>query len=301
VDPEHEDIMQKRATRPTRYALGMEAQIEKALIAEAALQLDRMNYKLVIVRHGTKAALFKAWQERDPLTRLEIQTHTRRKLVNIGIDLRRSGNLVVFDKDATSMEAFRWLQRYGLLKTETQVETSKGLHYYWRLPEGVEDVRSKIKFLGMPLDVKVTGYTLMAPSWVSETEWRYRIREGKKLLPLSELPVVPDEVVELLTRKEEPKWKPKPLPELPEEKAIEGLRKWVRHKIAREGSGGDLVTYKVAVKIASVISDFDRAMQELLAWDRECAVPPWSDTPQGLKAIERKMRCAFDYVQKGKR
>jgi hypothetical protein len=42
--------------------------------------------------------------------------------------------------------------------------------------------------------------------------------------------------------------------------------------------------------------DFQAAMAEVLAWDRMNAVPPWSGTAEGVKALQHKMKTALKCV-----
>jgi hypothetical protein len=251
--------------------------LEKEIRLQAALQLHDTGYGIVFVRPDTKAAKYPSWQVRGPPDRYEIQANMRRRLLNIGIRVQDM-NLVVVDLDDRTLE---WGRERGI-DSPMICRTASGFHLYYR-----GTLEKSFKFEGG--DVKATGYCMAPPSVVGE--WRYSWLNG----------IVPPEKLPPYNLDLRPPEKPKLMPtvmELPESAAIDGMRKWIRRVIAEQGRGGDRDTFRVAIKIMSVINDMDQAMAEILAWDRDCAIPPWSDTPQGLKALEHKLKSARKYLNK---
>jgi hypothetical protein len=162
--------------------------MERELMGDAAVQVMRSGYPIVLLRQGTKAPSFKAWNSRPPMTRVEVQTHTRRRVHNIGIDLREG--LMVADCDTPEM--LEWvLREFG--ETPTLARTSRGFHAYYRR---AFEMRNRIHYLGKPLDLLVTVATA-PPSWISKTEFRY---EWARFAPAKDLPEIKEEQI-----REEPK------------------------------------------------------------------------------------------------
>ncbi len=57
--------------------------------------------------------------------------------------------------DADGQEAKDWLAEHGIDSNTIASTPRGGTHIYQRIPEGVEGLRTRLRFLGLPLDVKV--------------------------------------------------------------------------------------------------------------------------------------------------
>lgn len=178
--------------------------IDQNLMLPAVSSLYRTGYDPILLRYGTKAAAFREWQK-APMDRSTLHIHLRRQRFNVGILLSSPGKrgppLCVLDKDGPSEEMDALLKTHGI-QSPMQILTSKGVHLYFQMPDTVKEVRSRIKFLGLPLDVKVTGYTVAPPSWVSSSEWRYTYQTP--LVSSHDLPLLPESFVELLNKEKKP-------------------------------------------------------------------------------------------------
>ena len=247
--------------------------MEKEMRLQAALQLQKAGYDIVLLRENTKRAAFEGWNVRGPPTRFELQAHMRRRLFNVAIRLKDSG-VIVADLDNHSLE---WGRERGI-DSPMIARTARGFHVYMR---GILEKSST--FEGG--DIKATGHITAPPSVVNE--WRYEWVNG--IVSPKELPLFPPD---LLPRK------PKPMPvvplEVPTDAKIEGMRKWIRKVEAIEGSGGDRQTFRVALKICSVIRDSEKALAEIMAWNCEgYAQPPWTE-----RELRHKISSAMKYINK---
>src|SRR5437660_566152 len=101
--------------------------IDHEIMREAGDTLRRHGYTPMPLVYGEKRPAFKQWNVRPPLSRFEWQTHTRRRLRNVGIDLR--DGLLVADCDTPEMLE-EVLREYG--DTPAVVRTQRGFHAYYR-------------------------------------------------------------------------------------------------------------------------------------------------------------------------
>jgi len=276
---------------------------ERQLMLDAALQYRADGYKLVFCEHGTKRALDKGW-ERKEFTETEIRYRLSRHTFNIAA---RLDCLFVFDKDAASREAYNFLRKHRI-KSRMEVTTSKGIHVWMRLDREIEDLRSRIRFNGMPLDV-LTGerYVMLPPSWNEEAQWRYAYRPGKQFLPMCDLPVVPESVIELLTKREEPECEPKLSPGpvrslvlgtheeasalLRHERYVERIEK------SEQGNNGSRACIRACLKILSLVEgDAARAWPLIVHFNRTRCQPAWDEeAEEGPDSLRRKLNEALKF------
>src|SRR4051794_23352600 len=101
----------------------------------------------MLLRENSKAAAFKRWQE-VAMSPQEGAFHLRRGRFNVG--LRLDQGVLVFDKDESHRETYNWLRRHRI-RSPMEVETRNGIHVFQRLTRRIEDVRSRIRFLGLKL------------------------------------------------------------------------------------------------------------------------------------------------------
>lgn len=175
-----------------------------------------------------------------------------------------------------------------------EVKTSHGVHFYFRLP-AVKEVRSRIKFLGMPLDILMGNrFTLGPGNLLDSAGFRYEIRKGTHLVPPAELPELPASLVSLLNESARPTLtRVEPLATV--DATVNRVRKYVSFITARCHSGAHNQAYRAACKIADVIRDFDLAMQVYREWNATNAVAEDGVTlfPFDEAALQHKMRDAF--------
>ncbi len=238
----------------------------KEIIEHAAAELRGARYPVVLLDYGTKKASFKAWQERDPLTRAELQSHTRRRLYNLGIWLGREeeyGRLMVVDIDGGGIE---WARERGMTSPMI-ARTSKGLHLYMRHLLGEQ--RTRIHPNGELVDFKFSGYCVAPPSWNEEAGFRYEWVSG---------PVPPEELT--LFREE---WLPRAPArdvrvEIPDGDMVARARAYLATvEGAVSGQGGHKRTFRAACVLVQKFGlSGPEAWPLLLEWNEKCQ-PPWSE------------------------
>lgn len=121
---------------------------------------------------------------------------------NIGLVL--PPGVIVLDCD--SKQAIKKAQELGLPTLAPYVETGRGRHYYFRLPEGVKSRNARIEVDGVEFDVKGDGGYVVAPISVHPSgktyKWGDWISDKSKQVPHPEtLPIAPDWVLEALRRR----------------------------------------------------------------------------------------------------
>ena len=225
----------------------------------------------------------RAFKERGPMDRAWLVTQLLRK--DFGVALQLGTGLMVVDKDGPNQGPF------ADLHSPMTANASRGEHLYFRTDI---DGTNKIKFNGWEVDLLWNGIIGIPPS-IMETGMERSWKTG--IVQFADLPMFP---TALLAEEKREERRPSPVlhVELPDDKKLEAMRRWIGFKFAESGAGGDAVTYKVALKIVSVTQNFEQAMAEILAWDRTNAIPPWSDTHDGVKTLEHKVRCAIKYLLK---
>lgn len=147
---------------------------------EQAIQYQRLGYDVCLLKPQTKRLAFK--QGLRPFVQSELRYWFRRRRFNLGILL---GDVVVIDVDDDP--AISWVQEHGLDNTPMIAASPHGLHFYHRFQESI---RTQIKYLGLPLDIKATGYIVAPPSGLDSGE-SYTWLEGpvsKEQLPFVNIP-----------------------------------------------------------------------------------------------------------------
>src|SRR5262249_24499177 len=145
----------------------------------------------VAVRPNSKAAVRKGFERfgRD----LEMALYYVRQGYNLALLMgpTQTEPMMVFDQDGDTPEVQKLMEQYDI-RSPMEVETAGGgLHVYLQLPQGVSDVRSRIKWLGLPIDLKLTGYCLIS----GEVEGKaYQVRG--QIVPAGQLPVFPRELLD---------------------------------------------------------------------------------------------------------
>jgi hypothetical protein len=250
----------------------------------AALEALASGYEVVLLKEGRKEPWRTGWNERV-MEATEVDYWMRRYPLNYGILLR---GLCVLDKDGRSKRTTDFLKGHRA-RSPMEVRTYRGTHIYLRLPAVVQHIRTRIKWLGLGLDVKCTGCVVGPGSQIAESGWTYRFKSGKRLVPKDHLPEVPNSISDLLQAENSP---PATTPPFSAEQAAR--RGPVRHPEAyvltirsiqgQNGSGA-------LVRAVCVMRDAGRSALETVeylsrVWSPACAVPEWSEAEIGY-AVRR--------------
>ena len=224
----------------------------------------------------------RAFKELGPLDREALERQLRRR--DFGLAMILGAGLVVLDKDGPNQGPF------AELRSPMTSETERGEHLFFQT---AQEMTNKIKAMRYDVDILFHGIVCVPPSEMAtgkERIWKTGI------VRFADLPTFPLELLQALKRSEPKRtFRHELVP--PSSAKIDAMRRWIAGVTAESGNGGDRATYRVACKIVSVLrDDFDCAMAEILAWDRTNALPPWSDTVQGVKALEHKVRCAMKFI-----
>ena len=247
--------------------------------------LERLGW-LERIRFTLPYSKKRALKERGPMDRATIHRIVRDTDFGLALLLGKDAaglRLMVLDKDGDDQGPF------ASLTSPMTATTDRGEHLFFLTDM---DGTNKIKVNGLEVDL-LWNATVPIPPTATPTGMPRRWRLG--LPRIGDLPLFPSALLKEEKREAPPVTTYR---EIPDDKKMEALRRWIGFKFAESGSGGDAVTFKVAVKIVSVVKDFNTAMAEILRWDRTNALPPWSDRPEGVRALEHKIRCAITYLTK---
>ena len=166
-----------------------------------------------------------------------------------------------------------------------EVQTKRGVHFYFRLPETQEEVRSKIHHLGLPVDL-LTGDRIAMGVGSEVDGFTYSLREGKELIAPSELPLFPLDI--LLVKKEvRASLETVLVSEFPEDRKVESARRALSRRFSIAGKNGDLALFKAACLLIQFYRfRLDTALALLIEWNEGPNVSPsWP-----LQRLEYKLR-----------
>lgn len=252
-------------------------------IRESALQAKRLGYDVVLLKEDQKIPAFERWQEKA-LDYAELDYWTSKRRFNWGVFLGM--NLLVVDKDQVSRKVYDWMRHWKIYGSAMEVRTRRGVHFYFRLPVGIGEVRSRIKHLEMPVDLLMGNRVTVGPGSVVGG-FEYQLREGTTLVRPEELPVFPLEILR-------PKEVIRPLAPLVS-KGVDSVRKYIRFIVARCYSGAHGQAFRCAIKIAERVNDFSSAMELYREWNQTNAVADDGKTPFPFseRELQHKMSDAF--------
>jgi hypothetical protein len=250
---------------------------------ETALHLHRQGLRLVPL--AGKRAIVKDW----PNLRLDesaVRSWSRQG-VNWGVITGEP--LAVLDTDTEAAEA--WVKANGIDSPVVVRTGGRGMHRYFRCPEGTE-VHSRSAMHKIDgLDVKGwRSYIVAAGSVHPETRRRYAYLPGKELIDVQRLPFF------------DPAWAEEKIPRpcaaacpgngtRPSHSRIRDVRAYIRAIPSIQGQGGDKACFTVACLLVEAGLDFVSTLAELEAWNQVAAFPPWR-----REDLERKVRYAFKRV-----
>jgi hypothetical protein len=244
------------------------------------LRLHALGLRLVPL--NGKVALRRNWPE-SILTTSEIHSW-HASGVNWGIVT--GDPLVVLDTDSEAAED--WVCDRDI-HSPVMVRTGRGgFHRYFRCPLGIQiHSRSGIHRV-RGLDLRGwRSYIVAAGSVHRVTGKRYAYLPGRELHELTSLPFF------------DPDWVRDPIPPLPASGQVpvatadhvRDVRRYVHAIPSIQGQGGDRACFTVACLLAEAGLSVEQMVDEMRAWNQECAFPPWSQ-----EELLRKVRSARERV-----
>lgn len=240
-------------------------------VLDAALDALEKDFQVVLMQG--KRPIFRNWQER-PVTRTElIFRMTKDEQMNYGILLGKLSGVCVLDKDGRSAATTAFLKQHRAT-SPMEVLTKRGVHGYFRIPDTLTEMRTRIKWLQLGLDVKLTGVALGRGSEADGVI--RRLKAGKRVTPKGELPFLPESLVTLLNAK--------PTQQVPEVRFesrsnIRNPKAYALRIESHQGFNGS----EGLVRAVCVLRDAGVSSQEAFTflvsdWNREPRVtPPWSE------------------------
>ncbi len=238
-----------------------------------------VGYQFALVRPNSKAGIG-SWNREEHSLPCVLRHLERGGNVAIKLaETRQQVKLCVIDIDSKSSRLMRLARRHGY-ESEQEVVTASGKRHIWgKLAEGTE-TRTRIKPLGLGLDVKVSGIVLWPPSRIGGGV--YRLPRGRRIVAPDALPVF--DLTPILGQPVEKQKLQPPMIDM----RIESVRRYIRKIVAVSGQGGHNATYRAACKLADAGLSEEQVLQELLAWQEDgCAVPIWD-----IRELEHKARDA---------
>ena len=273
----------RRRQSPFRYRPPMFRESPTTGILESALDLHHKGLRLVPL--VGKRAIIRDWPNLH-LSEEDIRSWSNRR-VNWGIIT--GDPLVVLDTDSEAAEA--WVKEKRIDSPVVVQSGGRGLHRYFRRPEGAE-IHSRSAVQGVAgLDLKGwRSYIVAAGSIHPQTHRRYYYLTGRHLIDLRDLPLF--DPAWTRTIREGPLDKPFPHNRRVRLTGrIRDVRSYIRGIASIEGQGGDKACFTVACLLLEAGLSPEEAMLEMVAWNRTNAFPPWE--PEELL---RKLRYAFSRV-----
>lgn len=249
-------------------------------LLQSAFEAIDLGYQIVPMQG--KRPILTNWQEK-PASKVEIERYIQWYGCNYGILL--GSPVCVLDKDGRSKATTDFLKEHGA-RSPMEVLTKHGAHNYFRIPEELEVRTSKIKWLGLGFDAKLTG---VAVGRGSEVEgFTRRLKAGKKMVPVGELPPLPESIVNLLNATKTKMTATIPNVRFESRSQIRNPRAYALRIESHQGANGSagLVRAVCVMRDAGMSSQetFDFLVSE---WNREPRVtPPWSEA-EIARAIQR--------------
>lgn len=237
------------------------------IIYEAAKEYERLGYSCIPLIGNSKLPRF---PKCEAMFSERIRQLTRLETVNLGIQLK---GIVVADMDDET--GYELAQDLGIDESEMMVNTFKGIHSWF----ATNVIRStRIRFMGVGLDLKRTNYIVVPPSIVQGHCYTFVGGPVAK----NALKVFPEEIYE----REVIRIEPLPTPIFTDSAKVIGARNWIKKIVAVSGSGGHNATYRAACKLADAGLDVDQVLAELIGWNETNAIPKWDMMSLQHKAMD---------------
>ncbi|HEX3152322.1 MAG TPA: bifunctional DNA primase/polymerase [Gemmataceae bacterium] len=164
---------------------------------EAALLAHDLGYRVVLMVENSKRPMMAGWQEKV-MERGQIDFWLRRYPLNYGILIGERTGVAVLDKDGRSAATSAFLKQHKASSPMEVLTPNLGVHGYFRIPTTLREKRTKIKWLGLGLDVKLSGCAVGRGSAVNGRT--YRLKAGKKMVAINDLPDIPDGIITMLNK-----------------------------------------------------------------------------------------------------
>ena len=214
-----------------------------------------------------------------------IRQYTRAELAywcgrHCGFGMKVGNGLMCADIDQADFRA-EAMERFGL-DSCLVVRTMRGFHLWMRTL--LTDQRTIIKWRGLPIDFKFTGYMMWPPTVVNG--FRYSLEAG--LPSISELPLFPAEL-------------------LMETKSAVGLHHAGQCQPIRpdatlalyaertpasvQGAGGSRACIVACLKFLTMTNGDEAKAFEMACWWNRLCEPPWdTEKEEGADSLKRKLR-----------
>ena len=138
---------------------------------------------------SAKLPIYKNWSKycNERPTEFEIETWiNKHQQANWGIACGKASNLVVIDCDSQS--AVSWVE-HNLVHTCTRTITSKGKHFWYRIPKNIDKWCAEIAFFkNLDIDLKYNGYVLAPGCLHPDHKTIYKLEEDQSYNWLTEAP-----------------------------------------------------------------------------------------------------------------
>ena len=178
--------------------------------------------------------------------------------------------------DADTAELVAWWQEH-MPETPWRVRTPRGgVHFYYA---SVPGLRNAVKaHRGWDIRAGGRGYVVGFGSLVAGTEYQLLGEATLDLPPFDPawLPAVPATSLASPGRA------------IPPRGRIRDLRAYIRRILSIQGQRGSDACFRVACVLRDEGKTSEEALQYMLEWNQQCAVPPWS-----IAELQRKIRDAY--------
>jgi hypothetical protein len=145
-----------------------------------ALRYHRHGWRIAWTPPRVKHPVYGDWQK-HVATELDIERWFKNTENGIFVVTGQASRLVVIDVDDAQADQW-WLEHYPEIQETAQVQTSKGIHYYFEIPEGVAISNFQHRDADDDQgewDVRGDGGGVVAPPSYHENGSQYRWRPGR--------------------------------------------------------------------------------------------------------------------------
>jgi hypothetical protein len=170
------------------------------ILRDAALALARKGLRVFPCRVREKKPLVNDWGKRATTDPNVIRGWWHTSSYNIGVVTGQDSGVWILDVDGEQgkQTLLKLEAEHGMLPPTAEVITGKGMHYYWRMPEGIEIRNSQVRGDIPGLDVRGEGGYVLAPPSVHPSGHVYAWTDEEPVPP----PVdAPDWLIEVVTKR----------------------------------------------------------------------------------------------------
>jgi hypothetical protein len=247
----------------------------RSIMIESALRVARLGLRIHPLRR--KHAILEDWPARASSDCDTIRSWLANGEQNYGIvcDL-----VAVIDTDSAELTA--WWEK-NMPPTPWRVRTPRGgMHFYYL---SVLGLRNAVKARrGWDVRAGGRGYVAGAGSLVDGKAYELLGEETLDLPPFDPA-WLPTEGVQPVTL---------PAAVKPARAKIRNLRSYIRRIVSIQGQRGSDACFRVACLLRDEGKTPDEALEYMLEWNRQCAIPPWT-----VKELIHKIRDSYAKLAKG--